>query len=117
VETGYPDNGRADYKYAQGIAPSVDGGTAHTRELGPHCKPNWDVQVRFWDLMWARVGYLWYDSFTGIKPEQSKRLIENSHIYLTGNGRISMAGLNSHNILYFARELDSVVRGSVVSSL
>jgi len=50
-------------------------------------------------------------SFTGIKPEQSKALIEKSHVYLTGNGRISMAGLNSHNIAYFARELDGVVRG------
>jgi len=49
-------------------------------------------------------------SFTGLKPEQSKALIEKSHIYLTGNGRISMAGLNRHNIAYFARELDKVVR-------
>jgi len=68
-----------------------------------------------WDHIVNQIGMF---SFTGIKPEQSKRLIENSHIYLTGNGRISMAGLNSHNILYFAHELDGVVRGgSVVSSL
>jgi aspartate aminotransferase, cytoplasmic len=62
----------------------------------------------------------WYDvlalihapeSFTGISPEQSKRLIDEAHIYLTANGRISMAGLNSKNIRYFAESLDKVVRG------
>ena len=42
--------------------------------------------------------------------EQSKALVEQAHIYLTDNGRISMAGLNSHNIRYFAENLDKVVR-------
>ncbi|KAF7295026.1 Aspartate aminotransferase [Mycena indigotica] len=49
-------------------------------------------------------------SFTGITPAQSKALIDDAHIYLTANGRISMAGLNSHNIKYFAESLDRVVR-------
>lgn len=49
-------------------------------------------------------------SFTGINVEQSKALVEQAHIYLTDNGRISMAGLNSHNIRYFAENLDKVVR-------
>jgi len=49
-------------------------------------------------------------SFTGISSEQSQWLVEKEHIYLTVNGRISMAGLNSHNIEYFARALDRVVR-------
>ena len=109
METRYPDNGRTDYRYAQGIVPSVDGGIAHAWELEPHCEPNWDVQVRFFEILWNAD--LWDCSFTGIKPEQSKALVEQSHIYLTGNGRISMAGLNSHNIAYFAQELDGVVRG------
>ena len=51
-----------------------------------------------------------YSSFTGISNEQSQWLVEKEHIYLTLNGRISMAGLNSHNIEQFARALDSVVR-------
>jgi len=46
VETGYLDNGKTDYGYAQGIIPSVDGGVAHAWELEPHCESNWDVQVR-----------------------------------------------------------------------
>lgn len=32
------------------------------------------------------------------------------HIYLTQDGRISMAGLNTHNIEYVARSIDRVVR-------
>ena len=52
-------------------------------------------------------------SFTGISTEQSTALTEKAHIYLTTNGRISMAGLNSHNIRYFAECLDKVVRGQL----
>lgn len=51
-----------------------------------------------------------YLSFTGISNEQSQWLVEKEHIYMTLNGRISMAGLNSYNIERFARALDSVVR-------
>lgn len=52
-------------------------------------------------------------SFTGISTEQSTALTEKAHIYLTTNGRISMAGLNSHNVRYFAECLDKVVRGQL----
>ena len=52
-------------------------------------------------------------SFTGISPAQSQALVEKAHIYLTANGRISMAGLNSHNIRYFAESLDKAVRGQL----
>ena len=50
------------------------------------------------------------DSFTGISTEQSKALTEKGHVYLTTNGRISMAGLNRQNVRYFAEKLDLVVR-------
>ena len=52
-------------------------------------------------------------SFTGLNAAQSKAMVEKAHIYMTGNGRISMAGLNSHNIRYFAESLDKVVRGQL----
>lgn len=51
--------------------------------------------------------------FTGITAEQSKRLTEVAHVHLTTNGRISMAGLNSKNVGYFATNLDKVVRGEL----
>ncbi|KDR81509.1 hypothetical protein GALMADRAFT_221371 [Galerina marginata CBS 339.88] len=66
-----------------------------------------------WDHIVNQIGMF---SFTGISGSQSKELVEKGHIYLTGNGRISMAGLNSHNIAYFAEKLDAVVRGSLSSS-
>ncbi|OAX42061.1 PLP-dependent transferase [Rhizopogon vinicolor AM-OR11-026] len=50
-------------------------------------------------------------SFTGISPPQANAMINKFHIYLTASGRISMAGLNSHNLRYFAESLDKVVRG------
>lgn len=56
----------------------------------------------------GRVG-----SFTGITPEQSQALTEQAHIYLTPNGRISMAGLNEGNLRYFAENLDKAVRGQL----
>jgi aspartate aminotransferase len=63
-----------------------------------------------WNHIIDQIGMF---SFTGINPEQSKTLTEKAHIYLTTNGRISMAGLNSHNIRYVAESLDKVVRGEL----
>lgn len=54
-----------------------------------------------------------FGSFTGISPEQSQALTDKAHIYLTTNGRISMAGLNTNNVRYFAENLDKVVRGQL----
>jgi len=51
--------------------------------------------------------------FTGMKPEQCKALAEKAHIYLTMDGRISMAGLNSSNIEYFAASVDAAVKGTL----
>jgi aspartate aminotransferase len=50
-------------------------------------------------------------SFTGLNAAQSAALTEKYHIYLTTNGRISMAGLNSKNVRYVAECIDKVVRG------
>lgn len=63
-----------------------------------------------WDHIITQIGMF---SFTGISPEQSKALTDKAHVYLTVNGRISMAGLNSHNIRYFAENLDKAVRGTL----
>ncbi|KAI9592380.1 pyridoxal phosphate-dependent transferase [Syncephalis fuscata] len=49
-------------------------------------------------------------SFTGLKVHQVKVLRERFHIYMTDNGRISMAGLNRGNVAYFARAIDEVIR-------
>ena len=49
-------------------------------------------------------------SFTGLDERQVSQLREKYHVYLTKNGRISMAGLNSNNIDYFAKAVNQVVR-------
>ncbi|KAI9105747.1 pyridoxal phosphate-dependent transferase [Phlyctochytrium arcticum] len=49
-------------------------------------------------------------SYTGINANQVRVLKDKYHIYMTDNGRISMAGLNSSNVRRFAEALDWVVR-------
>ena len=51
--------------------------------------------------------------FTGLKAEQCKALAEKAHVYLTMDGRISMAGLNGSNIEYFAESIDAAVKGNL----
>jgi len=63
-----------------------------------------------WDHITSQIGMF---SFTGLNSEQSQALIEKAHIYLTNNGRISMAGINSHNLRYVAESIDKVVRGQL----
>ncbi|KAL1885906.1 Aspartate aminotransferase, cytoplasmic [Paecilomyces lecythidis] len=60
-----------------------------------------------WDHITSQIGMF---SFTGLNPNQVQVLREKWHIYMTKNGRISMAGLNTHNIDYVAEAIDSVVR-------
>ncbi|KAI0035714.1 aspartate aminotransferase [Vararia minispora EC-137] len=63
-----------------------------------------------WQHIVQQIGMF---SFTGLNTEQSKALVEKAHVYMTSNGRISMAGLNSKNIKYFAASLDAAVRGQL----
>lgn len=49
-------------------------------------------------------------SFTGLSEKQVLALRDEAHVYMTKNGRISMAGLNTRNVEYFARAVDKVVR-------
>ncbi|KAJ5890081.1 hypothetical protein N7504_010891 [Penicillium tannophilum] len=62
-----------------------------------------------WDHITSQIGMF---SFTGLSEEQVKTLRSKWHVYMTKNGRISMAGLNTNNIDYFAEAVDSVVRES-----
>ncbi|SAL96163.1 hypothetical protein [Absidia glauca] len=60
-----------------------------------------------WNHIVDQIGMF---SFTGLKTPQVKVLVEKYHIYLTDNGRISMAGLSNSNVEYFAKAVDDVVR-------
>ncbi len=60
-----------------------------------------------WNHILDQIGMF---TFTGLEPNQCQTLIDKFHIYLTSNGRISMPGLNTKNIEYFATSIDWVVR-------
>lgn len=62
-----------------------------------------------WHHVTEQIGMF---SFTGLNEQQVAKLREKYHIYMTKNGRISMAGLNTNNVEYFAKSLDAVVRES-----
>ncbi|KAL7412820.1 aspartate aminotransferase [Mrakia frigida] len=62
-----------------------------------------------WEHVTKQIGMF---SYTGLTTPQVKILVEEHHIYLTNNGRISMAGLNTGNIERFTKAVDAVVRAS-----
>ena len=62
-----------------------------------------------WNHITDQIGMF---SFTGLTEQQVKRLRDEAHVYMTKNGRISMAGLNTKNIDYFAKAVHSVVTTS-----
>ena len=47
-------------------------------------------------------------AYTGFNQAQVEKLRESYHIYLTDNGRINVAGLNSNNIDYVAKAFHKV---------
>uniref|UniRef100_A0A672SGJ7 Aspartate aminotransferase n=1 Tax=Sinocyclocheilus grahami TaxID=75366 RepID=A0A672SGJ7_SINGR len=48
--------------------------------------------------------------FTGLKPEQVERLIKEFSIYMTKDGRISVAGVTSANVGYLAHAIHAVTK-------
>lgn len=62
-----------------------------------------------WNHITEQIGMF---SFTGLTEEQVLKVREDSHVYMTKNGRISMAGLNKNNIDYFAKAVDKAVKAT-----
>lgn len=60
-----------------------------------------------WDHIIKQIGMF---SYLGLKPEQVKRIVEEGHIYMTSNSRISMAGLTTSNVEYVASWIDKASR-------
>jgi aspartate aminotransferase len=60
-----------------------------------------------WNHITDQIGMF---SFTGLTEKQVLKIREEAHVYMTKNGRISMAGLNTGNVEYVAKALDKVVR-------
>ncbi|KAH3899693.1 aspartate transaminase AAT2 SCDLUD_003978 [Saccharomycodes ludwigii] len=60
-----------------------------------------------WDHIVQQCGMF---SFTGLNSEMAQRLEKKHAVYITGNGRASIAGLNEGNVEYVAKAIDEVVR-------
>ncbi|KAA1468218.1 hypothetical protein DENSPDRAFT_833456 [Dentipellis sp. KUC8613] len=63
-----------------------------------------------WGHIKSQIGMF---SFTGLNAAQAKALADKAHVYMTMDGRISMAGLNDGNIDYFAESVDKAVKGTL----
>merc|ERR1712217_870938 len=61
-----------------------------------------------WNHVTDQIGMFTY---TGLTPPQVERMVNEFHIYMTGDGRISVAGLNPGNVGYVAGSIDAVVTG------
>jgi len=61
-----------------------------------------------WNHITDQIGMF---SFTGLTQPQVERMVNEFHIYMTKDGRISVAGLNPGNVDYVAECIDNVVRG------
>ena len=62
-----------------------------------------------WEHITNQIGMF---SFTGLTEEQVLKIRGDAHVYMTKNGRISMAGLNTNNVEYTAKAIDQVVRNT-----
>lgn len=62
-----------------------------------------------WRHITSQIGMF---CFTGLSASQVDRLTNEFHIYLTKDGRISMAGVTSANVSYLANAIHSVSKSS-----
>ena len=60
---------------------------------------------REWTHITDQIGMF---CFTGLKPDEVEKLTKDYSIYLTKNGRISMAGVTSKNVEYIAQAMHEV---------
>jgi len=63
--------------------------------------------TRDWRHITDQIGMF---CFTGMTPQQVDRIIAEHSVYLTKNGRISMAGVTSKNVAYLAKAMHSVTK-------
>lgn len=62
-----------------------------------------------WDHIVSQIGMF---SYTGLTKEQVSKL-QDAHIYLSSNGRISVSGLNTGNVDYFCQCVSDVVKNTI----
>ena len=60
-----------------------------------------------WNHITDQIGMFCY---TGLNLQQVERLTKEYHVYLTKDGRISLAGINSGNVQYLAKAIHEVTK-------
>lgn len=60
-----------------------------------------------WDHITDQIGMFCY---TGMKPNQVERLTKDFSVFLTKDGRISMAGVTTKNVGYLAKAMHEVTK-------
>jgi len=63
--------------------------------------------VHNWQHITDQIGMF---CFTGLKPEQVEKMMNEHSIYLTKDGRISVAGVTSKNVEYLAQGIHAVTK-------
>ncbi|KAJ8917470.1 hypothetical protein NQ315_005517 [Exocentrus adspersus] len=63
--------------------------------------------TRNWDHITNQIGMF---CFTGMKAPEVEKIIKEHSVYLTKDGRISMAGVTSKNVDYLARAIHAVTK-------
>jgi len=66
--------------------------------------------TRDWSHITSQIGMF---CFSGLNPAQVERLRDEFHIYITKDGRISMAGITTSNVEYVAKAVHAVSKDSV----
>jgi len=64
-----------------------------------------------WDHVTEQIGMF---AFTGMDGDMCQRLTDEFVIFLTGDGRISLAGLNENNVGYVAKAIHAVTDGKSI---
>ena len=63
--------------------------------------------VHNWDHICDQIGMF---CFSGLTPDQVALMVNEHHVYMTSNGRISMAGVTSGNVEYIAESIHAVTK-------
>lgn len=66
-----------------------------------------------WSHVTSQIGMF---AYTGMNSDMCDRLTEEFYIFLTRDGRISLAGLNENNVEYVAKAIHSVTDGKSITS-
>lgn len=68
--------------------------------------------VHDWGHIETQIGMF---AFTGLSKQMCEEMTERFSIYLTLNGRISVAGLNDSNVAYVAKAIHAVSDGKSIT--